>query len=113
MESQKNEAVTRAKLYGFALCFLMLVFFSSVKLAMYHSVDRDFAAAKVWQQDTSNNQSAQIEDQQAVVPVLALLVLLVAPVISLSWIPQGRQTPVMALRQWLCPSLFLRPPPVV
>ena len=112
VESRKFGAVAGVRLYGLALCALMLVFFSSVKLAVYHSIDRDFAGAKVWQQDTSNNQNLQVDDQQqAVVPFLALLVLLLSPVVSSRLIPQGRQMPVLAQRQWLFPSLFLRPPP--
>src|SRR5665213_3454350 len=113
VESQKHETVARARLYGLALCFLMLVFFSSVKLAVYHSVDRDFAGEKVWQQDISNISSLQMDDQQqAVAPFLALLFLVLSPVFSSQLILQGRRTPVAVQRQWLCPSLFLRPPPV-
>lgn len=99
-------------MYGLALCFLMLVFFSSVKLSVYHSLDRDFTGAKVWQQDTSNTQNVQIEDQQpAALPLLALLLLFVAPVLLAGLIVQGRRAPVVALEQWRSPSLFLRPPP--
>lgn len=113
VKSQKYEKVAGARLYGLALCFLMLVFFSSVKLAMYHSIERDFAGAKVWQQDISNNQSLQVDDQQqAVMPFVALLVLMLSPGFLSRLIPQRRQTPILAQRQWLCPSLFLRPPPV-
>lgn len=113
VELKKTEGAALARMYGLALCFLMLVFFSSVKLAVYHSLDRDFAGAKVWQQDTSNNQNVQIEDQQPVaVPLLALLLLFAAPVLATGTIPQGGRFLVTPLQQWLCPSLFLRPPPV-
>lgn len=100
-------------MYGLALCFLMLVFFSSVKLAMYHPSDIDFSGTKVWQQDSSNSQTQQIEaQQQAVVPLLDLLLLFLSLVISSRLIPQGRRASILARQQWFCPSLFLRPPPV-
>ena len=112
MKQYEGRPLGRA--YGLALCFLMLVFFSSVKLAVYHSLDRDFAGAKVWQQDTSNNQNAQVEDQQPIaVPLLALLLLAVAPMLSSGMVSPSRRSPMVALDQWLCPSLFLRPPPAV
>lgn len=112
VELKKSEGAALARMYGLALCFLMLVFFSSVKLAVYHSLDRDFAGAKVWQQDTSNNQSVQVEDQQSIaVPLLALMLLFVAPVLLSGMIAQSRRAPGVNLDQWRFPSLFLRPPP--
>lgn len=99
-------------MYGLALCFLMLVFFSSVKLSVYHSADRDFASAKLWQQDTASNQTLQVEDQQqAIAPILSLLLLLVVPALALTWLTRSNFAPQSSARQWLCPSLFLRPPP--
>ena len=100
-------------MYGLVLCFLMLVFFSAVKLAVYHSMERDFTGAKVWQQDTSSNQSVQVEDQQPVtVPLLPLLLLLAVPLLSSGDVAQGQSASLIARDQWLFPSLFLRPPPV-
>jgi sterol desaturase/sphingolipid hydroxylase (fatty acid hydroxylase superfamily) len=113
VEMRQVGTMARAKMYGLALCFLMLVFFSSVKLSVYHSGDRDFASAKLWQQDTSGNQTVQVEDQQqATIAVLSLLLLLVVPALALTWISRSNFAPLPSGWQWLCPALFLRPPPV-
>jgi len=113
VEMRQVGTMARAKMYGLALCFLMLVFFSSVKLSVYHSGDRDFASAKLWQQDTSGNQTVQVEDQQqATIAVLSLLLLLVVPALALTWMTRSNFAPQRSARQWLSPALFLRPPPV-
>ena len=101
------------EIYGLALCFLTLFFFSSVKLAAYHSADQDFASAKVWQQESLGSKSIQVADQQqVVVAFVALLVLLVAPIATSGRVSQGNRAASVPAQLWFCPCLFLRPPPV-
>lgn len=107
-----SEAQKRARLYGLALCFLLLVFFSAVKLARYHSGQRDFAATKVWQQDTSERQPIPMQ-QQTTVESLVVMVLMFAPLAVARMVPSREVAAVAPQKHWLDPSLFRRPPPVV
>jgi hypothetical protein len=108
----KQAVGTQVRIYGLGLCFLMLLFFSAVKLAHYHSSERDPSANKIWQQDTADTQTLQGEhQQQAAVPFLTVMFLMLPPILFLEWLSQCVPHRAVARKQWLDPSLFLRPPP--